>query len=91
MGVLQVLLNALDFDMTMVEAVSAPRFSATSNAIDVSNRIPRGVERELGSMGYEVVRSPQTYGFAAVHAIRSHGDGLDGGADPSHDGIVMAV
>jgi gamma-glutamyltranspeptidase/glutathione hydrolase len=91
MGVLQVLLNALDFDMTMVEAVSAPRFSATGNAIDVSNRIPRGVERELGSMGYEVVRSPNTYGFAAVHAIRVHPDGLDGGADPGHDGIVMAV
>jgi gamma-glutamyltranspeptidase/glutathione hydrolase len=91
MGVLQVLLNALDFDMTMVEAVSAPRFSATSNAIDVSNRIPRGVERELGTMGYEVVRNPNTYGFAAVHGIRIHGDGLDGGADPGHDGIVMAV
>ena len=91
MGVLQVLLNALDFDMTMVEAVSAPRFSATSNAIDVSNRIPRGVERELQTMGYEVVRSPATYGFAAVHAIRVHPDGLDGGADPGHDGIVMAV
>jgi gamma-glutamyltranspeptidase/glutathione hydrolase len=91
MGVLQVLLNALDFDMTMVEAVSAPRFSATSNAIDVSNRIPRAVERELQTMGYEVVRSPNTYGFAAVHAIRVHPDGLDGGADPGHDGIVIAV
>ncbi len=91
MGVLQVLLNALDFEMTMVEAVSAPRFSATSNAIDVCNRIPRGVERELTGMGYEVVRSPETYGFAAVHAIRVHPDGLDGGADPGRDGIVMAV
>jgi gamma-glutamyltranspeptidase/glutathione hydrolase len=91
MGVLQVLLNAIDFDMTMVEAVSAPRFSATSNAIDVSNRIPRGVQRELEAEGYEVVRSPNTYGFAAVHAIRVHPDGLDGGADPGHDGIVMAV
>ena len=39
-------------------------------------------------MGYEVVRSPNTYGFAAVHAIRIHPDGLDGGADPGHDGIV---
>jgi gamma-glutamyltranspeptidase/glutathione hydrolase len=91
MGVLQVLLNAIDFGMTMVEAVSAPRFSATSNAIDVSNRIPRGVERELAAQGYEVVRSPNTFGFAAVHAIRVHPDGLDGGADPGHDGIVMAV
>jgi gamma-glutamyltranspeptidase/glutathione hydrolase len=91
MGVLQVLLNAIDFDMTMVEAVSAPRFSATSNAIDVSNRIPRAVQRELEGQGYDVVRDPDTYGFAAVHAIRVHSDGLDGGADPGHDGIVLAV
>jgi gamma-glutamyltranspeptidase / glutathione hydrolase len=91
MGVLQVLLNAIDFDMSMVEAVSAARFSATSNMIDVSNRIPWGVQRELEREGYKVVRSPKTYGFAAVHAIRVHPDGLDGGADPGHDGIVMAV
>ncbi|HYB41713.1 MAG TPA: gamma-glutamyltransferase [Candidatus Methylomirabilis sp.] len=91
MGVLQVLLNAIDFQMTMVEAVSAPRFSATSNAVDVSNRIPRAVQRALETQGYEVVRSPYTYGFAAVHAIRVHPDGLDGGADPGHDGIALAV
>jgi gamma-glutamyltranspeptidase / glutathione hydrolase len=91
MGVLQVLLNAIDFDMSMVEAVSAARFSATSNMIDVSNRIPWGVQRELEREGYKVVRSPKTYGFAAVHAIRVHPDGLDGGADPGHDGSVMAV
>jgi gamma-glutamyltranspeptidase/glutathione hydrolase len=91
MGVLQVLLNAIDFGMTMVEAVSAPRFSATSNAVDVSNRIPRAVGRDLEAQGYEVVRNPRTFGFAAVHAIRVHPDGLDGGADPGHDGIVLAV
>jgi gamma-glutamyltranspeptidase/glutathione hydrolase len=91
MGVLHVLLNALDFDMTMTEAVSAPRFSATSNAIDVSNRIPWRVQRELEGLGYEVVRSPHTFGFAAVHAIRLHEDGLDGGADPGHDGTVIAI
>lgn len=91
MGVLQVSLNALDFDMTMVEAVSAPRFSATSDAIDVSNRIPRGTQRALEGMGYEVIRNAYTFGFAAVHVIRVHPDGLDGGADPGHDGVVMAV
>ena len=37
------------------------------------------------------LRRPNTYGFAAVHAIRVHPDGLDGGADPGHDGIVLAV
>jgi gamma-glutamyltranspeptidase / glutathione hydrolase len=57
----------------------------------VSNRIPRATQRELEQEGYEVVRSAKTYGFAAVHAIRVHPDGLDGGADPGHDGIAMAV
>jgi len=91
MGVLHVILNALDFDMTMVEAVSAPRFSATSDTIDISNRIQGRVERELKGQGYPVVRSPYGFGFAAVHAIRIHADGLDGGADPGHDGVVIAV
>ena len=91
MGVLHVILNALDFDMTMVEAVSAPRFSATSNTIDISNRVQRRVERELQELGYPVVRSPYGFGFAAVHAIRVHDDGLDGGADPGHDGVVIGV
>jgi gamma-glutamyltranspeptidase/glutathione hydrolase len=91
MGVLHVILNALDFDMTMVEAVSAARFSATSDTIDISNRIQWKVERELQAMGYPVVRSPYGFGFAAVHGIRIHEDGLDGGADPGHDGVVIAV
>jgi gamma-glutamyltranspeptidase/glutathione hydrolase len=91
MGVLHVILNALDFGMTMVEAVSAARFSATSDAIDIANRIPWRTERTLQGMGYEVVRSPYTFGFAAVHAIRVHESGLDGGADPGHDGVALAV
>ena len=91
MGVLQAILNVIDFDMTTTEAVSAPRFSATSNAIDVSNRIIHGTTRQLAAEGYEVIRSPYTFGFAAVHGIRVNGDRLDGGADPGHDGIAIAL
>lgn len=91
MGVLQAILNVLDFGMTMTEAVSAPRFSATSNAIDVSNRIIHRTTRQLEADGYEVIRSPYTFGFAAVHGIRIERDRLDGGADPGHDGIALAV
>lgn len=91
MGVLQAVLNVLDHGMTMTEAVSAARFSATSNAIDVSNRIPYRVTRGLEAKGYEIVRSPYTFGFAAVHGIRIDGDRLDGGADPGHDGVAIGV
>ena len=91
MGVLQATLNVLDFNMTMTEAVSAARFSSTSNAIDISNRIPRRIESELSNLGYEVIRSPRGFGFAAVHGIRISNGNLDGGADPGHDGMAMAV
>ena len=43
---LQSIIN-VDFDMSMVGAVSAPRFSATSNLIDVSNRISGQTTRPL--------------------------------------------
>lgn len=91
MGVLQACLNVIDFGMSMTEAVSAARFSATSDAIDLSMRIPFRTERELRSLGYETIRSPLTFGFAAVHGIRIDGDLLDGGADPGHDGTAIMV
>lgn len=92
MGVLQGTLNVLDHGMTMTEAVSAPRFSATSDIIDLTNRIPRYVQRELEEDGYTVARNANTFGIAAVHGIRVSDDGrLDGGADPGHDGVAIGV
>ncbi|MGB5213627.1 MAG: gamma-glutamyltransferase [Anderseniella sp.] len=91
MGVLQGLLNVLDFGMTMEQAVSAPRFSSTSNAIDITSRIPGYVVEPLQRDGYEVIRSALTFGIAAVHGIRIVDGVMDGGADPGHDGVALAV
>jgi gamma-glutamyltranspeptidase / glutathione hydrolase len=92
MGNLQVMLNVMDFGMSAQEAVSAPRFSATSDTIEVSNRILRSAERDLQRQGYVTRRWPQAYTFAWVHAIRIGDDNrLDGGADPATDGMAAAV
>ena len=91
MGVLQSILNVLDFGMSMQEAVSAPRFTSNSNAIDVTNRIPRYVTKDLENMGYKVIRSPFSYGFAGVHGIRIVDGIWDGGADPGRDGMTLSV
>jgi gamma-glutamyltranspeptidase/glutathione hydrolase len=91
MGVMQALLNVLDFGMTMEAAVSAPRFSSTSNAIDITSRIPGYVVEPLQRDGYEVIRSALTFGIAAVHGIRIVDGVMDGGADPGHDGVALAV
>lgn len=91
LAVLQVLLNLLDWGMGMQEAVSAPRFVATSDAIDISNRIPRAVERAVAGMGYEIRRSHLGYAFGGVHGIAMFGGRLEGGADPQRDGYAGAV
>ena len=77
--------------MTMAEAVAAPRFSATSDVIEVANRIPRYVTDELVAQGYDVERNHLSYAFAAVHGIKVEDGRWSGGADPGHDGMALAV
>ena len=91
MGILQTVANVIDFEMNMLEAVSAPRFSATSNLIDVMNRIPNYITNNLEGQGYEIARSALSFGIAAVHGIRIRDGKLDGGADPGHDGVALLV
>ena len=91
MGNLQAILNVIDFGMDAQQAVAAPRFTTTSNTIEVTNRILRSTERELQRRGYPTKRHPQSYMMPMVHTIRLVDGVLDGGADPSADGMAMAT
>ena len=70
---------------------TVPRFSATSDIIDITNRIPDYAVDPLREAGYEVVRSALTFHIAAVHGIRIDNGVLSGGADPGHDGVALHV
>jgi len=90
-SVAQGIMNVIDFGMSMLEAVSAPRVAAPSEVIGVSNRILRRVTDELSESGYQIQRSPSSYPFAALHGICVE-DGLcRGGADPQRDGMAISV
>ncbi len=89
MGVLQTILNVLDFGMSANDAVSAPRFITTSNKIELTNRILRATEKSLQSMGYDTVRYAVSYATPLVHAIRINDGEIDGGADPAGDGLAQ--
>ena len=92
MGVLQGILNAVDFGMSAQESVSAPRFCTVSDTIDLTNRVLRRTERGLREMGYPVRRSARSFHFAGVHALRrTAGGGWEGGADPGRDGMAVAA
>jgi gamma-glutamyltranspeptidase/glutathione hydrolase len=90
-ALIQVLLNLLEFGMSMQEAVQAPRFSATAPALDIGNRIPRAVQRELERMGHQVKRAFHSYPFAAPHGITLWDCVAEGGADPQRDGMALGV
>jgi len=90
-AVLQGLLNVLDWGMGMQAAVMAPRFSATTDAIDISNRIPRRTEAALTAIGYRVNRSALSYAFAGLHGISFWDGVLEGGADPQRDGYAAGI
>jgi len=90
-AVLQVSLNVLDWGMGIQEAIMAPRMVATSNVIDISNRMLRRTERGLVEKGYSLRRTHISYAFAGVHGITMWPDGLEGGADPQRDGMAVGV
>ncbi|PRX03184.1 UNVERIFIED_ORG: gamma-glutamyltransferase 1 [Martelella mediterranea] len=90
--VAQLIMNMIDFDMSVLEAVVAPRVVGVSNTIDICNRIRRSVETDLIADGYAVERSPQAYAFAALHAISVGPDQVStGAADPQRDGMSLSV
>jgi gamma-glutamyltranspeptidase / glutathione hydrolase len=89
--VAQCIMNIIDFDMSVLEAVMAPRIVGVSNKIDICNRILRSVENDLCSEGYDIARSPQTYAFAALHAIKIENGLSKGAADPQRDGLALSV
>lgn len=91
LGVMQAILNVLEFDMAISDAIAAPRISVTSNAIDVINRVPRFVADQVAAMGYEVRRSSESYGFAGVHGVMNDNGTLSGAADPGRDGMALVV
>ncbi|NNF79110.1 MAG: gamma-glutamyltransferase family protein [Rhizobiales bacterium] len=91
MGNLHAILNVIDFGMTAQEAVAAPRFITTSDTIEVTNRIFRSTERELQARGYPTQRQAYSFVTPTVHGIRIVDGKLDGGADPSGDGMAASV
>jgi gamma-glutamyltranspeptidase/glutathione hydrolase len=90
-AILQAILNVVDFGMTALEAISAPRICATSDTIWITNRILRSTEAELIRMGYPVKRSPLNFYFGGLHGIRIVDGKPDGAADPGRDGMALGV
>lgn len=92
-GVLQVILNVLDFGMSAGEAVLAARFDCQGERIVVQNRIPEYVCEQVRER-HPVVRIPQSHGaiglVQAIHIDEATGR-LTGCADTGSSGMALLV
>jgi len=91
-GVAQTLSNLVDFGMTPIEAVSAPRLHCEGEQIELEARFPRSVSCALEALGHPVRHSLYSYDYTSgrPHAVRRASTGeLNGGADPRGGGMAL--
>ncbi len=92
-SVLQVILNVLDFGMSVSDAVLAPRIDCEGDLIKAHARIPEFVCAEVRKR-HPIERLPTSHGgFALVHAIGidPQTGRLSGGADTGAGGMALEV
>ena len=92
-SILQVVLNVLDFGMSISDAVLAPRVDCQGDLIHCHARIPEYVCAEVRRK-HPIQRLPQSHGgFALVHAITLDPESgrLEGGADTGSSGMALLV
>jgi gamma-glutamyltranspeptidase/glutathione hydrolase len=88
---LQVILNVLEFGMSVSDAVLAPRFHCQNDIIRCQARIPEYVCAEVRPR-HPIERLPQSHGgFALVHAIAIDPETgrLTGAADSGSGGMAL--
>lgn len=92
-AVLQVILNVLDFGMSISDAVLAPRFDCQGDTIKCQARIPELVCSEV-RRHHAIERAAKSHGgFALVHAIACdpRTARLTGAADAGGEGMPLEV
>ncbi len=92
---LQVILNAVDFQMTAMEAVAAPRLHWMDGRLGLERRLPEATAQALRAMGHRVDRSVHGLdpGFALCHLLQAGPvtAALTGACDPRAEGMALIV
>jgi len=87
---LQAILNLLDHDMSLQEAVEAPRIWTEGGVVELEEAFPAELEQALIQRGHDVVRVPRVAG--GMNAIAFGDDGLlTGAACWRADGTPVAI
>jgi gamma-glutamyltranspeptidase / glutathione hydrolase len=89
----QMLLNVLEFGMSVQEAIEAPRVRVFEGThVDIENRVPAHVRAKLETLGHSLTVLPAFHwgvgGGQGLYRVPESGAFI-GGADPRRDGYAM--
>ncbi|HEY8599659.1 MAG TPA: gamma-glutamyltransferase [Thermomicrobiales bacterium] len=92
-AITQTLINLLDFGLSPLEAVGAPRIHCEGGALLLETRTPIATARELAARGWVLNPRPFAYDTlqGRVQLIVREGERWAGAADPRRDGGVALV
>jgi gamma-glutamyltranspeptidase/glutathione hydrolase len=92
-SVLTTIVNAIDFGMTAVEAVSFPRIHCEGGPVFCEARVQGDVVEALRGLGHEVRHSPISYDptMSRAHAVLLRDGRPSGGADPRGGGGIAVA
>ena len=89
MAHVQIILNMLDYDMYVQQAIDAPRFFFEGEKADVEHGTPTTTIDGLKARGHDVVMASSPWGGAQTIKIDWDRGVLIGGSDPRKDGCAL--
>jgi len=88
----QIIMNVIDFNMSMDNAIEAPRVHCLNKVLHLEGRIPGDVIEKLKTMGHNIKVHPDFdnyFGGAQGILIDPKTEKLVGGADSRRDGVAI--
>jgi gamma-glutamyltranspeptidase/glutathione hydrolase len=84
-------IGILDWNLPVQEAINLSNATARGSPVNFEEaRMPAGVTAELRARGWQF-RDTSRLEESGLHAIRVTDHGLEGGADPRREGIVVSI
>ena len=89
-AILQVLINLLDFDLPLAEAITRPRLHVENGRLDIEPGYDRAMVAGLTPDKYEIWDAPNLF-FGGVHSVRAERHDREGMGDPRRAGAAVVV
>ena len=88
-GITQVIVQMIDYNKDIQDAINFPRIHDAYGEIKYEDRIDKNVINDLQKMGHKVVSGGEWFEYPCIQGVTIKDGVLRGGADPRRDGKAL--